>query len=131
MQRPVDSDGNDHNMTGMLASIPPSISLCVTRPISGFNAVLENHDHNNVVFDTMLNSNDNITTSNLLPVKRSLPTLFWNEEGHTSNSPYTKRFLADNNSDGNVLVSRNTEENGGSIASLLSQFPQTSQMHQQ
>lgn len=130
MQRPVDSDGNDHSMTGMLASIPPSISLSVNRPISGFNTMLENHhDHHNVVFDTMLtSSNDNI-----LPVKRSLPGLFWTEETHTSNnSPYTKRFLTESNNDGSVMVSRNTEENSSSIASLLGQLPQTTpQMHHQ
>ncbi|KAF5806819.1 putative transcription factor NAM family [Helianthus annuus] len=123
IQRPVDSDSNDHAMTGMLASIPPSISL---RP-TGFNTMLENHEHN-VVFDAMLTSNlnstenVNITTSNLLPVKRSLPNFFWNDEGHTSNSPYTKRFISDSNSDGGVLVTRTNEENnGGSIANLLGQ----------
>nr|GEW61854.1 NAC transcription factor 56-like [Tanacetum cinerariifolium] len=115
MQRPVDSDGSDHPMTGMLASIPPSISLGITRPTSGFNAMLENHDHN-VVFDTIMNSNDNnlsinLATSNLLPVKRS---------------------VSESNGDGSVMVSRTTEENSGSIASLLTHLPQTTQMqHQQ
>ncbi|GKC11891.1 hypothetical protein Tco_1008673, partial [Tanacetum coccineum] len=136
MQRPVDSDLSDHPMTGMLASIPPSISLGITRPTSGFNVMLENHDHN-VVFDTMMNSNDNnlsinLATSNLLPVKRSVSGLFWNDESHTINSPYTKRFLSESNSDGSVMVSRTTEENSGSIASLLTHLPQTTQMqHQQ
>ncbi|KAJ9568126.1 hypothetical protein OSB04_004092 [Centaurea solstitialis] len=138
IQRPVDSDGGgggDHGMIpGMLASIPPSISLGVTRPVSGFNAMLENHHHhnhnnnsnNNVVFDTtMLNSNDvvnNTASNHLLPIKRSFPGLLWNEEGHNGNSPYTtKRFLADSNgSDGGVMAAR-SDENGGSIASLLSQ----------
>ncbi|KAI3825771.1 hypothetical protein L1987_07400 [Smallanthus sonchifolius] len=94
----------------MLASIPPSISLGATRPTSGFNAMFNNHDHN-FVFGTMLNSNDednnnvNMTTSiNLVPVKRPLPGLFWKEEGHAGNSPYTKRFLAGSNSDGSVAT---------------------------
>lgn len=135
MQRPVDSDGGDHTMAGMLASIPPSISLGATRHASGFNTMLENHDHN-IVFDTMLSSNDNNVNVNvnLLPVKRSLPGLFWNEEGGTvtgNNSPYTKRFLSESNSDGGVMVTRTTDENGGSIASLLSHLPQAPQMHQQ
>nr|XP_043638633.1 NAC transcription factor 25-like [Erigeron canadensis] len=153
MQRPVDSDGNNidhhHAMTGMmLASIPQSISSLgmntTTRPISGvgFNAMLENHhDHhnnNNIVFDTMMTSSndDNVnnitTTSNFLPTKRSLPGMFWNEEA--GNSPYnTKRFLSDSNSSDvhNLMVTRTTEENGSSIASLLSQLPQSSQIHQQ
>ncbi|KVH99113.1 No apical meristem (NAM) protein [Cynara cardunculus var. scolymus] len=149
IQRPVDSDGGggDHTMTGMLASIPPSISLGITRPTSGFNAMLENHDHHNVVFDsTMLNSNENnnnnvnITTSNnLLPIKRSFPGLFWNEENHHSGNsnnnsvPYTKRFLAESNTtDGGVMAARTADENnGGSIAGFLNQLPQTPQMHHQ
>ncbi|KAL8215787.1 hypothetical protein R6Q57_022624 [Mikania cordata] len=114
MPRPVDSDGSDHHpMTGMLASIPPSISLGIARP-TGFNTTFENHEHN-VVFDTMLNSND--TTSNLLPVKRSLPVFFWNDENHSGTSPYTKRFLADDGGgDGGVTVSRATDENGSFLS---------------
>lgn len=102
MQRPVDSDGGgDHQMTGMLSSIPPSISL--TRPI-GFTTMLQNHQHNNnLIFDPMLttsNSNDNV--SNLLPAKRSLPgNFFFTDETHT------KRFFSDG--DGGVT----TEESGG------------------
>ncbi|KVI10504.1 NAC transcription factor 56-like [Cynara cardunculus var. scolymus] len=146
MQRPMDSDGGDHqhNITGMLASIPPSISLAGTghhgtiiRPTAGhvgYNTMLENHEHN-LMFDTRINSNDtdintNVNTSNLLPVKRSLPALFWNEDGGTSggntgnnsSSTYTKRFLTESNSDVSVMAAtRTTEENSGSIASLLSQ----------
>ncbi|KAK9048460.1 hypothetical protein SSX86_032576 [Deinandra increscens subsp. villosa] len=132
MPRPMDSDGcggggsDHHPMTGMLASIPPSISLGITRPTIGpFNAMFENHD---VVFtDTTLNSNVenvnsvNMTSSNLLPVKRS----FWNEleAAHSGNSPsYTKRFLADSIGDGGgVMVTRSADENGGSVAGLLGQ----------
>ncbi|KAI3673715.1 hypothetical protein L6452_39843 [Arctium lappa] len=147
IQRTVDSDvSGDHGViAGMLASIPPSISLGVTRPTSGFNAMLENHHHdqNNVVFDAMLtsssNDNNNVnitTTSNLLPIKRSFHgNLFWNEEGNNNNnnsSPYTKRFLAESNIEGGgVMAARTTDENGGSIASLLNQLPQMQQHHQQ
>ncbi|XP_076913679.1 NAC transcription factor 56-like [Bidens hawaiensis] len=108
MQRPVESDGSDHQMTGMLSSIPPSISPGVTRP-TGFNIMLENQDqHNNIVYNTMLhhsNDNDNvsITTSNLLPMKRSFPGFFWPDEGQTGNSPYMKRFLSDGNNEGGVM----------------------------
>ncbi|KAI3707548.1 hypothetical protein L6452_26172 [Arctium lappa] len=84
MYRMVDGDisGGPHDhgvMTGILASIPPSISLGVKRPASVFNAMLENHhDQNNVVFDNILtsSSNDNVnitTTSNILPIKKILP----------------------------------------------------------
>ncbi|KAK1407085.1 hypothetical protein QVD17_38696 [Tagetes erecta] len=105
MQRPVDSDGgSDHTMTGMLSSIPPSISL--TRPTGFINTMLQNHQHNNnLIFDPMLttsNSNDNV--SNLLPAKRTLPgNFFWSDETHT------KRFFSDG--DGGVT----TEESDGVI----------------
>ncbi|CAH1449901.1 unnamed protein product [Lactuca virosa] len=148
LQRPMDSDGGDHlhTMNGMLSSIPPSISLAgghqgtIVKPTAGvgYNAMMENHEHN-LMFDARLNSNDTDTnTSNLLPMKRSMPGLFWNEDagagaGNTGNSSsmYTKRFLTESNSDVSVMATRNNEENSGSIASLLSQLPQTQQMQQQ
>ncbi|KAI3675408.1 hypothetical protein L1987_84998 [Smallanthus sonchifolius] len=137
MQRPMDSDGCDHlKMNGMLSSIPPSISLA-----GGHHAMVENQEHN-LMFDVRMNSNENdINTnniSNLLPVKRSLSGLFWNEDAGTGNtgnssSAYTKRFLTgESNSDiSTVMATRTAEENGGSIASLLSQLPQTPQLQQQ
>ncbi|KAI3769248.1 hypothetical protein L6452_00349 [Arctium lappa] len=154
MQRSLDNDGggdHQHNISGMLASMPPSISLTAgthqtiirTTTTAGHvgynNTMLENHEHN-LMFDARLNSNDtdintNTNNPNLLPVKRTLPTLFWNEEpgntGNNSSSTYTKRFLSENNSDVSVMATRTTEENSGSIASLLSQLPQTPQMQQQ
>lgn len=143
----MDSDGDHlHNMNGMLSSIPPSISLggghqgTIIKQASshmGYNAMLENHEHN-LMFDTRMNSNDadtdtNTNTSNLLPVKRPLSGLFWNED-NTGNSSqtYTKRFLNEsNNSDVSVMATRTTEENSGSIATLLGQLPQAPQMQQQ
>lgn len=131
----MDSDGVDHHtMNGMLASIPPSFSLATSH-----QALLENHEHN-LMFDTRMNSNDtdtntNTNNPNFLPMKRSLPGLFWNEDGGgttgNSSTTYTKRFLTESNSDVSVMATRNTEENNGSIASLLSQLPQTQQMQQQ
>ncbi|KAI3809947.1 hypothetical protein L1987_19551 [Smallanthus sonchifolius] len=133
MQRPMDSDGCDHlKMNGML---PPSISLA-----GGHHAMVENQEHN-LMFDVRMNSNENDTNtniSNLLPVKRSLSGLFRNEDAATGNtgnssSGYTKRFLtAESNSDiSTVMATRTAEENGGSIASLLSQLQQTPQLQQQ
>ncbi|XP_071725881.1 NAC transcription factor 56-like [Rutidosis leptorrhynchoides] len=133
MQRPIDSDGNDHHtMNQMLSSIPPSISLAhghqglmIGKPSTGhvvYNTMMENHEQN-LMFDTRMNSNDSDTntTSNLLPAKRSLPTnLFWSEEAGGKSS-----------SDVTVMATRTNEENNGSIASLLSQLPQTPQMQQQ
>ncbi|KAF5780919.1 putative transcription factor NAM family [Helianthus annuus] len=141
-QRPMDSDGCDHHtMTGMLASIPPSISLA-----GGHHPMMQNQE-TNLLFDVRMNSNetetDNNTNTNtnnitnLLPLKRSLSGLFWTEEGangNTGNSSatYTKRFLTpESNSDISPMATRTNEENSGSIASLLSQLPQTPQLQQQ
>ncbi|KAD3066860.1 hypothetical protein R6Q59_018950 [Mikania micrantha] len=130
MQRPMNSEGCDHhNMTGILSSIPPSISLA-----GGHHTMVDNQEHN-LLFDVRMNSTDTDTNiASLLPVKRSLSGLFWNEDAPTGNSSstYTKRFLtAESNSDISVMATRTTDENGGSIASLLSQLPQTPQLQQQ
>ncbi|XP_071702425.1 NAC transcription factor 56-like [Rutidosis leptorrhynchoides] len=129
VQRPVDNDGNDYSMSGMLASIPPSLSLGVNRPISGFNTMFENKHNHNVVFDPMLTTSSNENNNNILPVKRSLPGLFWTEESHhTSNisSPYTRSFLSGNSNNGSVMVSRNDCESNGSIDGFMGQLPQSS-----
>ncbi|KAJ7948611.1 NAC domain protein [Quillaja saponaria] len=75
-----------------------------------------------------------ITTSNsnYLPgdQKRTLPSLYWNDEDMAGTSISNKRLNFDNG-DGGVL---RTDENGttaSSIATLLSQFPQTPSLHQQ
>ncbi|XP_076903384.1 NAC transcription factor 25-like [Bidens hawaiensis] len=136
-QRPMDSDGCDHAMTGMLASIPSSISIAG----GGHHTMVQNQE-TNLLFDIRMNSNEpdtntNTNISNLLPMKRSLSGLFWSEDaaaGNTANtsSTYTKRFLtAESNSDISGMATRTTEENGGSIATLLSQLPQPPQLQQQ
>ncbi|KAK1439583.1 hypothetical protein QVD17_05403 [Tagetes erecta] len=142
MQRPMDGDGCDHHhkMNGMLSSIPPSISLA-----GGHHTMVENQEQqqqHNLMFDVRMSSNETDTNTtniaNLLPVKRTLSGLFWNDEsangnpGNSSSAAYTKRFLTtESNSDMSVMGTRTTEENGGSIASLLSQLPQTPQLQQQ
>ncbi|KAI3497074.1 hypothetical protein L1887_39455 [Cichorium endivia] len=160
MQRPVDGDGgggSDLTINGMLVSPPPSRSFShqgIMKPTvgcTGYNMMLENHEHNNVLYDNMLNTNSDAddnnhhhhhsSTSNLLPSRRlTLPGLFWTEEGNTagnssSSTAYTKMFLSENNPDGSPMATQptvTTEENTGSMGSLLSQIPQTvAQMHQQ
>ncbi|XP_076899230.1 NAC transcription factor 56-like [Bidens hawaiensis] len=59
IQRPMDSD-QYHNMTGMLASIPPSISLAG----SHHTISVENQQHNNLMFDIGMNLNETDTTTN-------------------------------------------------------------------
>ncbi|CAI9303691.1 unnamed protein product [Lactuca saligna] len=164
MQRPVDSDGggggSDLTMNGMMVSPPASRSfnhqgiMKPTGGYTGYNTMMENHEHTNVLYENvMLSTNSdaddnnhhhhNMTTSNLLQTRRlTLPGLFWNEEGNTGNSSsstaYTKMFLtSENNQDGSPMAAQptgTTEENNGSMGSLLSQIPQTvsvAQMHQQ
>nr|XP_043629310.1 NAC transcription factor 56-like isoform X2 [Erigeron canadensis] len=160
MQRPIDGDGgggSDHMSMniGILSSpLPPAsrtsfnhqgelIKSCT----GGYNLMLDNHGHdnNNLMFDNMLNSNaadanlqnhDNIvSTSNLLPMKRSsLPGVFWNEEaGNTSSSTYTKMFLTDSNQEGSPMATQPTAtttteiNNNASMGSLLSEMPQLQQ----
>lgn len=139
MQRPLDHERGD-SMTDMTTSIPHFIPLGQQnyQKLQGikspsYGTLMEN-EHNNM-FDGML-SNDVINSGQLasssskpqIPVKRSLPSLFWNEDGIGSSSSSTKRFLAENNDENGSLV--RTDDNS-SIASLLSQLPQTPQMHQQ
>ena len=144
MQRPLDHERDD-SMTYMMTSIPPFIPLGqqnyhklqgVKSP--SFDTLMEN-EHNNM-FDGML-SNDVINSGSSLsqlasssskgqiPVKRSLPSLFWNEDGIGGSSTSTKRFLEENN-DENGSVAR-TDENSSIASLLISQLPQTPQMHQQ
>lgn len=56
-----------------------------------------------------------------LPTKRTIPNLYWNDD---ANSPSTKRFLGDH-CDGRG------DETTNSIASMLSQLPQTPSLQQQ
>ncbi|KAK3037905.1 hypothetical protein RJ639_031796, partial [Escallonia herrerae] len=135
-QRPLDPDSSD-SMNDVLGSVPPSIQVGQLNPklptmkASSYGALMEN-EHN--MFDGIMSNNgingesmSQLTaTSNGLPVKRTLPNLFWDDEGGGGSSS-TKRFLTDN-SDGSVA---RADDNPTSIATLLSQLPQTPQMHQQ
>lgn len=142
----MDHDRDD--MNDLMASIPPSISLGQPKlpglKTTNYGALLEN-EHN--LFDGMLSADLNsggsmsqLTSSaskqqlsllagasNVLPAKRTLNSLYWNDDVGNGNSPPTKRFLADS-SDGS-MATRNDEN--ASIASLLSQLPQTPSLHQQ
>lgn len=147
-QRPMDHESDDLN--DMLGSIPPSIPFAPPQKIglkpSNYGALLQT-DHHNMFDQGLVTSDGSIggarssqlpfvpasATPNLLPTKRSLPGLFWNVDDSANNhhpadaSPPTKRFLADNNG---ASISRSEEQNG-SIATLLSQLPQTPSLHQQ
>ncbi|KAI3804802.1 hypothetical protein L1987_26616 [Smallanthus sonchifolius] len=78
MQRPTEGDysGGDLTMNGIPASPPPSYShqwlMKPTGGYTGYNAIVGNHEHNNVLFDNMLSNhhhhNTVVSTSNLFPM---------------------------------------------------------------
>nr|WLK83180.1 NAC protein 6 [Casuarina equisetifolia] len=68
-----------------------------------------------------------LTTSSsklTVPMKRTLPSHFWNETGHMGSSSSGKRFHGDLNS-----VTGGMDENSNSFVSLLNQLPQGAQFH--
>ncbi|CAH9083217.1 unnamed protein product [Cuscuta epithymum] len=108
---------------------------------SNYGALLENDQ--NMAYEGMMAGSNNgsplVATAganNLLPSKRAqhLAAMYWNEDapscgggGGGGSSPLTKKFLTDDNHGGG----RSDDPNGGSIATLLSQLPQTPSMHHQ
>lgn len=144
----MDHDKDD-SMDDMLGPVPSSISmgqqgLKLQFPkIGNYSALLENEQN---LFEGMISSDGAIsqlasaaaskpdqlslvaaTTSNTLPLKRTLPSLYWNNDDAASPLT-TKRFQADN-PDGSI--NGRTTDGNASIASLLSQLPQTPSLHQQ
>ncbi|KAI3466141.1 hypothetical protein Pfo_022804 [Paulownia fortunei] len=127
-QRPVDQERDDIN--DVIGSIPQTISMPV-----GQHKLLENDQnlYEGMMSDAMnshLGSSGSkptpqlhLVAHNLLPTKRTLPNLYWNDE-RSANSPTTKRFLAEN------CVGR-PDETTNSMAAILSQLPQTPSLQQQ
>ncbi|CDP05873.1 unnamed protein product [Coffea canephora] len=125
--RPMDHDRDDFNdmMPSIPPSLPPSMSMSSQQKILGlkasnFGALLENEQS---AFEVP----GMLTSNHVIPAKRALPALYWNDEGNPI-SPSNKRFLADSG-DGNIGRTNNDENS--SIATLLSQLPQTTSLHQQ
>ncbi|XP_073286097.1 NAC transcription factor 56-like [Primulina huaijiensis] len=151
-QRPIDQDRDDIN--DMLGSIPPSISMPVgQQKLQGlfkptnYASFLENDQqklYEGASFNDSINSHLCSSGSkpasqfpnwvpaagapNLLPSKSTLTNLYWNDEEGNTNSPPTKRFIAEN-CDGSL--GRSTDETTNSIATILSQLPQTPSLQQQ
>nr|AKM06049.1 NAC2 [Jatropha curcas] len=141
--RPLDHDKDD-SVDDMLGLIPPSISVGNTNNNSQQNAKLQflkgtNYgllveNEQNCLFEGMMHNGEinQMGSSNrpgelsVLPLKRTLPSLYWNEEIDAAGASSSKRYQADSG-DGSVV--RN--DGNGSIASLLSQLPQTPPLHQQ
>ncbi|GAB4846338.1 hypothetical protein Ancab_025344 [Ancistrocladus abbreviatus] len=131
-QRPMDHDRDDS--MGEMTTIPSSISAGNLKP-SNYNVLLE-HDHH--LFPGMLGSEGinaatvsqqlasstskqdhhlSVVPSTTLPLKRTVTSLYWNDEdGFSGGLSSSKRALA--------ASSNNSEENGNnSIATLLNQLP--------
>ncbi|EOY12852.1 hypothetical protein QUC31_002021 [Theobroma cacao] len=143
--RPMDHDKDD-SMDEMLGPIPPSISIgsqhnakfqLATKGTS-FGTLLENQEHS--LFEGMMAGSDGINSGSISqlgcssskpdlsmvnPLKRTVPSLFWTDED-TAGPSTSKRFHGDSN-DGSM---EKTDGNG-SIATLLSQLPQTPPLQQQ
>lgn len=148
IQRPVDGDGGDLTMNGIIATPPPfrpSFNhhniMKPTGNCTGYNnTMLETHHHNttnNMLYDNMLTTNSaTATASNDSNKRQTLQgNMFWTDEGNTGNSPsstvYTKMFLTpDNNPTGSPMSTQpaaaTTDDNNGN---LLSGIP--SQLQQQ
>ncbi|XP_022866781.1 uncharacterized protein LOC111386552, partial [Olea europaea var. sylvestris] len=113
-----------------MMSIPPSIPMGL-KGASNYGTLLEN-DQN--LYEGMINNNVAMNNGSLISsvtskselslVVGSKRNLYWNsniEEGNgNSSSPPTKRFLGENNCD-----------DTNSIATILSQLPQTPSLQQQ
>ncbi|XWS09949.1 hypothetical protein CRYUN_Cryun39dG0033700 [Craigia yunnanensis] len=142
--RPVDHDKDD-SVDDMLGPVLPSISIGSQHnakfqfPTKGtsFGTLVENQKHS--LFEGMMGS-DGINNGSMSqlgcssskpdlsmvnPLKRTLPSLYWTDED-TAGPSTSKRFHGDSN-DGSM---EKTDGNG-SIATLLSQLPQTPPLQQQ
>ncbi|XP_022734327.1 NAC transcription factor 56 [Durio zibethinus] len=142
--RPLDHDKDD-SMDDIVGPVPPSISIGSQHnakfqfPTKGesFGTLLENQEHS--LFEGTMGS-DGINNGSMCqlgcsssrpvlsmvnPVKRTLPSLYWTDED-TAGPSTSKRFHGDIN-DGSM---EKTDGNG-SIATLLSQLPQTPPLQQQ
>ncbi|KAG6685621.1 hypothetical protein I3843_12G120700 [Carya illinoinensis] len=155
--RSVDHERED-SMDDMIGSIQPSVAvgqhvklqLIPKGPSTSYG--LENYPS---MFEGIVNSTDGINsasamcqlasssskrelpmvpamaTSNNFPLKRTLPSLYWNDHNHDATGPSSSKRLHLDDSD-DQSGARTTNGNAStSIATLLSQLPQTSSLHQQ
>ncbi|XP_059444883.1 NAC transcription factor 56-like [Corylus avellana] len=135
----------EDSMDDVAGSMPPSFAVgqqnvmklqlpkAVATSYAG--ALLENYQN---LYEGIVSNSDGINSpalaaaSNNLPLKRTLPSLYWNDDvataaagGHSSR----ERLLQLD--DSNESIARKDGNASTSIATLLSQFPQTPSLHQQ
>ncbi|KAE8723508.1 hypothetical protein F3Y22_tig00012370pilonHSYRG00111 [Hibiscus syriacus] len=138
MQRPLDHDKDD-SIDDVLGPIHPSIPIGTQNNTkfqfstkgTSFGTLLEHQEHS--LLDGMLGSVDGINNRSMSmvnPLRRSLPlpSPFWTDETETepSTSKTSKRFHGESH-DGSL----EKMDGNGSIATLLSQLPQSAPMQQQ
>lgn len=150
--RPIDHERED-SMDDMTGPIPPSITLGhqnvkmqFPRSVTSYGALLDQNLFEGIVSNDGINSMNQLASSsskldmpmvpdlsisNNFNLKRTLPSLYWNDDQDPAGSSSSKRLALDDND--HQSVSRNTDGNGSnSIASLLCQLPQqTPSLHQQ
>ncbi|XP_040990081.1 NAC transcription factor 56 [Juglans microcarpa x Juglans regia] len=155
--RPVDHERED-SMDDMIGPIQPSVAvgqhvkLQLLPKGPGANYGLENYPS---MFEGIVSSTDGINsaramcqlasssskrelamvpamaTSNNFPLKRTLPSLYWNDHDQDATGPSSSKRLHLDDSD-DQSGARTTDGNASkSIATLLSQLPQTPSLHQQ
>lgn len=137
--RTLDQDKDD-SMDDMLGPVPGSISMAQHQhglklqfpKFGNYSALLENEFEGMISGELASSSSkpDQLslvasTTSNTLPLKRTLPSLYWNDDDSTG--PSTAKRFQPENTDGTI---GRTVDGNNSIATLLSQLPQTPSLHQ-
>lgn len=131
--RPVDHEMDD-SMCNMLSTLAhPNPKLPPQLKATSYSPMLENA-HN--MLDGMLDNQGSINhhagslsmvtsgTSNALPLKRALPSVYWADEDDSG----TRRF---NEGSSNGSMGKTDDQNLNSIAALLSQIPQATLLQQQ
>ncbi|KAL2495909.1 NAC domain containing protein 2 [Forsythia ovata] len=108
-QKPMDIEREE------MILIPPSMPMGLKGPSNVYGTFLEN-DHQNLYEGMMMNNGSKSELALMVGAKRNL---YWEGNGN-SISPPTKRFLGENNCD-----------DTNSIATILSQLPETPSLQQQ
>ncbi|XP_050215651.1 NAC transcription factor 56 [Mercurialis annua] len=133
--RPIDHEKDD-GIDDLLGSIPPSLTIGSQQnarlqflKTANYGSLMVENDTN--LFEGLLNSSDGMSNNSsisMLPLKRTLPSLYWNDDVDTGAGPSSSNKRYDNGAG----RSDHDHGNNGSMVSLLSQLPQTSHsLHQQ
>ncbi|XP_052206668.1 NAC transcription factor 56 [Diospyros lotus] len=121
----------DDSMGDMFGAIPASIPLCQPNSklqamkAANYGALLDG-DHN--LFEGIMASDGISSLKPQLPLKRTLPSLYWHDEADQAAASSSKRFHDDHANGGTMAKA---DHDNTSMATLMSQIPQTPSLHQQ